>query len=998
MSFSISAALTVLLTLGQAFLNDGQFVREFSFEQKQEVVQQLRNSCQLIMQDDNLKSIAPVMVQVMRNGLERYERKKQQAIESYCSESAQAARNEGQEEAPLCDEQRALEVFEEENAEEIAGLAKELEIFQDFDVRDALDLYDSLCVAGSEKPLPAKINIYEVIRMYNRLAGEALSEDLSSFQNYQLPQSSFVYAADGQNIIGEFFGNEGRRTWVPLSEIPPLLRQAFISAEDKNFPTHKGLDQSGILRGLVKHFQSGKTEGGSTITQQVIKNTVTGNEISLDRKIKEMILAVRLEKELQNKDKILEVYLNLIYLGRNSWGLKMASQNYFGKSLNSLSELNLGQIAFLAGITHKPNFYEPDRSTQDIPARQKYVLGRLLEDGHITQEQMDQALNEPLGFIEKQPIKTSYFQHAVKADVHARVKPELQSRGGNNYYSTQVPAVQKVTEASLQEQLAVYEMSNNRVEWKGPLRSLVLDRDNIPSDWSMPAEEWSTRLKVISSQYQDIHWQVAAILKISSSGIEIGLNSDEGPKTSTLAIGDVGSAWAGRVRPELRVGDVVFVVPFKERFALRVPPQVQGAAVVMEAKTGKVVALSGGFSVHFTEYNRGLNALRQPGSTLKPFTYLAALQVGLQPDTIVPNDPIYFPKVEKRCNAWRPRNYSSGGADQMSLRRGLETSNNRVTARLVKGINPADPVAALNFIREITADFGIYEDPYDCFPFILGSDETNLVRLASAYAVIANGGIYVEPHFLDEEKNSSSLLQLPERRAVKTVDAVSLFQLRHILTGVVESGTATRLKSLNGQNGELFVGGKTGTSSDYNDAWFVGFSDKLVIAVWVGYDQRRSLGSTGGSLAAPVAKSVFEKAFEYYPPVDLKANPPVGVETFQAGNQLESYRISAADTRFWVLNNYIAGVSENSTQTGLPDGDAFEYPLPVSAPIEEVPTTTGDNSEARPIPLRDEGAGTSNTSNNTSEDDDPWLRPPPPYEEKSREERMRDIPPIPLRN
>lgn len=661
----------------------------------------------------------------------------------------------------------------------------------------------------------------------------------------------------------------------------------------------------------------------------------------------------------------------------------MATRNFFGAG-KSVADLDLGQMAFLAGITHSPNRYEPDRGTQNIRERQSYVLGRLLEDGHITEEQKQAALQSELGFIERQPIRTSYFHHAVRDDVRKRVRDDVRSGGGVTYFSTQIPEIQKITEASLQEQLAVYEMGRNAVEWQGPLRSLAENREEPPEVLPLSEQEWSASLRSLKAQYQDIHWNLAVVLEINSDGIQIGVNTEEGPQISRLAIADHGNSWAARVRPEIKVGDVVFVAPYRERFALRVPPQVQGAAVVMEAQTGKVVALSGGFSVHFTEYNRAINALRQPGSTMKPFTYLAALQSGFQPDTLVPNEPIYFDKVERRCNAWRPRNYSNSGPSQMTLRRGLETSSNRVTARLLKAVYPTDPVVALNRVRDITADFGMYEEPYDCFPFILGSDETSLVRLASAYAVVANGGTYVEPHFLDETRNAPILTQAPERRAVTTVDQVSLYQLRHILTGVVENGTAQRLKSLNGPNGSLYLGGKTGTSSGYNDAWFVGFSDKLVVAVWVGYDQRRSLGTTGGSLAAPVAKEIFTQALELYPPVDLLARPPLGIDLIPVGNHIESFRVSAADTRYWVLNGY----SPLLPRAPAPIEVSPLPPLDITpqAPVEPAPPAPSPSGPSLPVPapLPDPNGSY-----------DPWTQPPPAYVPRTREERMNDIPLMP---
>ena len=619
--------------------------------------------------------------------------------------------------------------------------------------------------------------------------------------------------------------------------------------------------------------------------------------------MKEMIVATRLEKTL-SKDKILEIYLNLINLGRNSWGVQKATENYFPDKF--VGDLGLNEASFLAGVTHSPNRYEPEYNMDKIASRQKFVLREMRQNGYITEEQ--EASIDPwnLKFSSRQVAKSSYFKQAVKEDLIKRLGEEEADKGGLFVFSTQRPTLQAALERGLQDRLYAFEDEKGRLKWNGPLGNLINKKfsDLTVEEQAIFADErnWSEKLVRFRSLYQDVQWPVATVINRDGQGVLMGVLNLDG-STDFKYLRASKSGWAAEAYNTLIVGDVVFVKDQDKKVVLRTIPKVQAAGVVIEAKTGRVLALSGGFSYHDSQLNRAIHSIRQPGSTVKPFTYLAALNQGRQPDQTYPNAPVYFEPIHlpgekkirrfRKCNAWSPSNYSSGGASYMTMRRGLETSNNRVTARVLKSVSPGDDELSLEYVRGIFTDFGVYDNPGDCYPVILGSQETNVLRMATAYAAIANGGTLIEPHFLDTEANQGLLKNLPSTHPIYSVDAVSLYQLKNILAGAVERGTGYALRDFTG-----YVAGKTGTSTSYNDAWFMGFSNDIVVGVWVGYDngsesaKKNLLGTagTGGSLAAPIAKEVFEEAFKIYPKTPLINNPPPGVRLYRMDNVVEAIR------------------------------------------------------------------------------------------------------------
>ncbi len=914
MSFSIASALALLLTLGQIFLMDGQFQKLDPRYDRDKAITQLRNACHMIMEQDVIKVMNPQQIIAdQKSGTVYQQEQVEKELKGLClKEKIDYIKTHGKgSKPPECDMDALKEKLLAEKGQSSKGaLDGGLEVFKDFTMTDAIALYDYLCAPNPTDSIPEKLDLDKVLAIFNSSVDEAVNADLSKLSEPSLPQSSLIYSLDGTEELGEIYSKENRRTWVPLNQIPDVVKQAFLSAEDKNFYSHKGVELKGVLNGFLRFIEKGVVIGGSTLTQQVVKNVILSSDISLERKIKEMMIASRVEKSY-SKDEILEVYLNLINLGRNSWGLQKATENYFGDKY--VSDLGLKEAVFFAGITHGPNLYEPDLYMTRIQKRVPYVLKEMRENGYITKEQEESVDPTTLKFTPRKVVHSSYFHQSIQTELEERLGKDAANKGGFYLFSTQIPSMQKALEKGLQQQLYDFEEGKGRLKWKEPLGNLInrdfndltLEEQAIFAD----ERQWSKRLLNFRSLYQDVQWPIAVVLNKDSDGTLMGILKLDGT-TDFKNLHHSRQGWADQAYRSLKIGDVVFVDFNDNTVSLRTFPTVQAAAVVMEAKTGRVLALTGGFSFHQSELNRALHSIRQPGSTVKPFTYLSALTRGIQPDQIIANAPVYFDPIHipgerkirrfRKCNAWSVRNYSSGGPASMSLRRGLETSNNRVTARILKLTEPGNHELGLEYVRNIFQDFGIYDQPEDCYPIILGSQETNVVRMARAYAAIANGGTLVEPHYLDTEKNSGLIQKAPESRPIFSVDPVALFQLKNILGGVVERGTATVLKEYAG-----YVAGKTGTSTSYNDAWFVGFSNDIVVSVWVGYDngnengKKRILGGggTGGGLAAPIAKGVFEESFKIYPKTSLLSNPPPGVRLYRENGIIESYRDGYAPGR-----------------------------------------------------------------------------------------------------
>ncbi len=711
----------------------------------------------------------------------------------------------------------------------------------------------------------AGIQLAEVITFYNEVMKDL--PDVKLLRGYKLPESTIVLDGNGQRF-NEIFGDGNRRTHIPLSEIPEHVRKAFIAAEDKSFYQHSGLDIHGVIRAFASALTSaGRPQGGSTITQQVVKNLLLNDDLTFERKMREMVLAARLEKVL-SKDEILELYLNMIYLGRSSWGIEMAAKSYFGKSAR---DLTVAEAALLAGLTKGPNYYNPAKNMERAKDRRQYVLGRMKEDGYIEDNSFQTANAQGIELVEFESPRLRagfYYLDAIARQAKELANLEL-NKSSYTIQSTIHTQLQKAVERSLQDGLASYEASTGRRTWSEPQGSIAEDIEKYQTTWQAV-------LPQVKARMYDVQWTLAVVLDTRrprvglADGRELPL---QGP--------------ASHIK-RFKVYDLIFVSlksSGRNTVAeLKIPPDVQGAAVVIENKTGRVLAITGGFSYAASQFNRATDALRQPGSTLKPFIYLAALNLGYQPNTLIPDVPVRLPPIEARGDWWSPKNYDGGSRGLVTIRRAVEQSLNLPTARIMSQLG-SSPREGLAYVQDITKRLGLYEETVKYYPWVLGAQPVRLLDLALAYATVANDGLKPQAHFFDRiESNGQVVYQRPpstlrpmneiQRDSVPNSYRIPFYQLRRILEGTLERGTATAMKSLAGK-----VAGKTGTSNDENDAWFVGFTKDITVAVWVGYDSRRirrGLGHrfTGGRVALPIAQKILEASFEVYKPAEPLPPPP----------------------------------------------------------------------------------------------------------------------------
>jgi penicillin-binding protein 1A len=714
------------------------------------------------------------------------------------------------------------------------------------------------------------VDLAQVIEFYNNAASDL--PDPAALKDRKLPSMSIVLDGDGQPFA-DVFEPGNRRIWVSLSEIPDYLQKAAVAAEDRRFFEHHGVDERGIIRAFLGNLgTSGRPQGGSSITQQVVKNLLVGEDVSYERKIREMIVASRLEAKL-NKDEILELYLNSAYLGRGSWGVEMAARSYFSKSAK---ELTLAEAAMLAGLLKGPNFFDPDRHPDRAKERLAYVLGRMQEDGVIDAQQRESALAAGLKVA---PFARSHrdngFQFVDFLTREARMDGvESLTAGSYTVHSTINAQLQRDTEAALQEGLALYEISADRVVWRGPEANIADAVEKLTG--SAPAEHggpnrsgtpaWQLALKAVHLPLYDVHWTPAVVVQKSPGNIRVGLPDGRTAPLSTLT---------GDIARNLNLYDVVYVhVTGSNKSAvqarLRVRPTVQGAALVLENKTGRILAMAGSFSYPLSQLNRTWQTERQPGSTIKPVTYLTALQKGLQPNTLVRDAPMTLPPIggvhrgaARTEYFWTPRNADRRSGGSFTLRRGLEYSRNLITAHLLDGGIESDPVKSLDDVCTTALKEKIYTHCLRYYPFVLGAQPVQMINLAAFYAAIAEEGVRPEPHGIDSiEVNDRTIYQHPKEQtpaSVEPADRASFYQLKTILQGVVARGTARAIASLS-----PYVAGKTGTTEDAVDGWFIGFTNDVTVAVWVGYDnadrKRRTLGSseTGASVALPIFEPIVE--------------------------------------------------------------------------------------------------------------------------------------------
>lgn len=808
---------------------------------------------------------------------------------------------------------------------------------KDIDLNEVAASYKYLC--KNDDSAGSSLNIKEAL-VYLKETLKNLP-DPNTLKNLKMKQTSLILDVNGERF-SEHYKDDNRRLWVPLAEIPQSVQKAFVAAEDKRFYEHKGIDLRGIIRAFINNMAaSNRPQGGSTITQQVIKNLLVGSDVTFERKIQEIVLATRVERIL-NKDQILEIYLNYIFLGRASWGVEMASRSYFGKSVRSVG---IRESAMLAGLAKGPNYFNPDLYVERFKGRVDYVLGRMKEDNYINADQARVATDTPvpvIPFESPQARRGFYFLGEAIQSTKKLLNITSLTDGSDSFEisSTLHRPLHQTSEEALQEGLAQYEINTGKAKFAGPLKNIQAEIKKLEEKLADPAQNdgtlWNKALRRVRSPIYDSTWPLAVVLTSAKNGKkQVGLFDGRILPLQAFAKGT-------EALKKLKIGDVVHVQVLKDgsgdaskdKAELRFNPSLQGAVLVLENRTGKILSMVGGYSYALNQYNRALNMERQPGSTIKPLTFLTALQSGLQPNTLVLDSPVTLGPVVSGPGAksWSPKNFGSASNQWFTLRRALEQSKNLVTTRLLSHIK-GTPQESLDEIREVAQDLGIYEKTDRYYPFILGSQVTRLSRLAAFYAAVANGGHRPVPYLIEKiSKQGQLVYQRPAQDFITStrVDGVSFYQLKTLLQGVVQKGTASRIKDL-----APFVAGKTGTSNSSKDVWFTGFTNDLTVVVWLGYDKNQPMGSsaTGGTYALPIFEKIVRKSFEVYKPATPLAPPHASLSPYLVAQKTDymTGQVSAGGTvdEYYRLENgaplntwqKIAGASWNNN---VPSEDQFE--------------------------------------------------------------------------
>ncbi len=712
----------------------------------------------------------------------------------------------------------------------------------------------------------------------------------SDLKNYNPSLTTRVYTSDGL-LIDKYFAEE--RIFVPIERIPKPLINAFISAEDKKFFSHYGIDPLAILRAsitnLFNKFSGKRLIGASTITQQVVKNLLLSNEISIERKIKEMILAIRLEIVLP-KNKILELYLNDIYLGYGSYGVASASLNYFNKSLN---DLTLDQVAFLAALPKAPNNYNPRKKYKEAIERRNWVIDKMFDNQFIS--------NADLKYKEKKLIVENRYENKFKEARYFKeeVRKELNDLfGSDNLYSqgyvvktTIDTSIQKIADEVLKRGLINYDMKKG---WRGPIDNLEKKASN---------NEFIKYKNPFPKQ-----WKLSQILEIKNNHL-IVMNENYENKIINF---DNGNKWLEKNK--FRIGDILFTENIASETLIRQIPDVNGGIIVMDPHTGKILAITGGFSFLLSEFNRATQAKRQPGSAFKPFVYITALKEGYTPSTLILDAP-YVVDQGPDLPKWKPSNYTEKFYGLNTMRTGIEKSRNLMTIRL------ADKVG-MNKILKTAKDFDIDKYLDKNLSMALGAGNMTLKKITNAYAMIVNGGKHLNPSIIqsvydkrgkliinNEKKICLDCIQISEELDYKIpqiqlnkkeiLDSAIAYQITSMLEGVVKNGTGKKISSLN-----VPLAGKTGTTNENKDAWFIGFSPDIVVGVYVGYDMPKNLGykQTGSSVAVPIFKDFMLKAkinknktpFRVPSGISfVQIDPKTGLQTKSKNGILEAYIIGS---------------------------------------------------------------------------------------------------------
>ncbi|HEY6992435.1 MAG TPA: transglycosylase domain-containing protein [Xanthobacteraceae bacterium] len=756
----------------------------------------------------------------------------------------------------------------------------ESKMFRGINFVDLQTAYRQFC-ENEKVPVPA-VDLGGVIDFYNKAAADL--PDHTRLKGLKLPGASVVLDRRGERFA-EVFEENQRRVWVVLADIPEHVQKAFLAAEDKRFYQHKGIDERGLIRAFVANLaRSGRPQGGSTITQQIVKNLLVGEDLTYERKIREMIVASRVEHTL-SKAEILELYLNSVYLGRNSWGIELAARSYFGKPAKALT---LEEGALLAGLTKGPNYFNPDRHPGRAQERLAYVLSRMREDAAPGASGPGSRELPPLPNLVayERPRRDIGYHFVDQVAREAKTLASIDAITANSYTvrSTINPQLQRAVEGALQEGLWRYERNAGRVQFRGPEANLAqaVQRAEAENKAGDKRPSWQRALARARLPLYDVHWTAALVLEKpgGKKGQAWRAGLPDG-RVVPLAIDN------GAARRKLGLYDVVLVRVADgkgkagTRAELRVRPAVQGAVVVLENKTGRILAMSGGFSYPLSQLNRATQAVRQPGSAIKPLSYLAALRRGLQPNTLISDTPITLPPIgagrAREQDYWTPKNYDGGSGSILTLRRALENSRNLATVHLLDGGIESSPEASLDRLCKLAVEAHIYRECLRYYPFVLGAQPVRPIDLAAFYAAIANEGLRPSPYVIESiERNGSTVYRHDPKSSVMiaSVDRAAFYQLKTILQGVLARGTARSIAGL-----APYVAGKTGTSDDENDAWFVGFTNDVTVAVWMGYDnatgKRRTLGggATGGHVAVPIFEPVIQAVWANVAPRAVLAPP-----------------------------------------------------------------------------------------------------------------------------
>jgi penicillin-binding protein 1A len=793
------------------------------------------------------------------------------------------------------------------------------------------------------------------------------SQDLPDYRqlaDYTPKISTRVHAGDGQ-LIAEFATE--KRLFVPIEAIPDHVKEAFISAEDQRFYVHHGVDPQAIARAVLtnmKNYLEGRRMvGGSTITQQVAKNFLVGNERRLERKIREALIALRMERVF-TKDQILELYLNEIFLGYGAYGVAAASLNYFDKSMD---ELTIAEAAYLAALPKGPGNYDPVRHHDAAKARRDWVIGRMQEEGYITAQDAADAVAEPLEVVPRRddvPVNAAYFVEEVRRELSQQFGDKQLYEGGLSVRTTVNPRFQRLADQALRDGLIKYD---RRHGWRGPVAKLQAGAD------------WVDYLKKTDKPAGARDWQLAVVLKVGADKATIGLGDKE---TGVIPMSEL--TWARPWLPDqevgaevkkpsdvLSIGDVVLVEPVSESepdeqgsttsypdgtYALRQIPNVDGGIVALDPHTGRVLAMSGGYDFARSEFNRATQARRQPGSAFKPFVYLTALENGFTPATVILDAPFVIRQPDG--SKWKPENYSRRLYGPSVMRLGIEKSRNLMTVRLAKAVG-------MGPIMDTAEKFGVMDDMRPELAMALGAGETTLLRLATGYAMLANGGKKITPAFIDrvQDRTGKTIYRhdkrpcegcnvvawngqqppvIPDEREVVS-DPVSTYQIISMLEGVINRGTGIRARRLGRP-----LAGKTGTTNDSQDTWFMGFSPDLVCGVYVGFDTPRTLGKgeTGSSVALPIWIEFMEGALAGTSPTPFRV--PEGIRMVLMNTET-GLPARPGDARSKIVNEAF----RRGTEPGLNAGIVF---LDGSDRDSEAPTVDiNADGSVTPAQPRDRG-------------------------------------------